>query len=309
MKPYIYIAGALTLMASVSSCNKVEIPYYEGMDGIFFDQQFIGENNESFGTADTTNLTHKLYTPVIFTQTESTDTILAIKVETTGHLRDYVRPFGVHVVADSTTAIEGEDFKLLDESYAILPGNNSTSVQVLVNLTERMYKEQVQIQLGLDPGEHFVLPFGDKFGDMPKRYMGGTSDPVPESRNYDSSVHNIFANCMLTQPANWPLGRDGVNYVVGAGVAVNHFGDFSVTKYATILKVIEARGWTASTFAAIVYPKTDRFGIINRDVAKYLREQYDKGEYVLEDDGTLMWIDNKTLVTWSPDATPADIVK
>lgn len=297
MKPLIYIAGALSIMAAVSSCNKVEIPYYDGMDAIFFDQQYEGNDNETWDVADTTVLTHKIYSPVFFMKTTRTDTILSVKVETTGYVRDYARPFGVYVVADSTTAIQGEDFDLVDDSWCILPGNNSTYIRVKINLTERMYKERVQIQLALQPGEHFELPFGEKgIGKMPKRYFDG-NDPIPDSRNYDPSIHNIFVDCMLSQPSQWPLLTHP-----------NTWGEFTVEKFAEILKVVEPRGWTAATFNNYYTMQTERQNLVNREFAKYLRAQYDKGEYVLEADGRLMWIKN-TLVTWGPDTRPEDIQK
>ena len=299
MKSLYFISAVLTAAAALSSCNKVELPYYDGMDAIFFDQQFFGEDQE--GWIDTTVLAHKLYTPVSFNKWPKSDTILAIKVETTGYVRDYPRPFGVHIVADSTTAIEGEDFELLDDSYAILPGNNSTYVHVKLNLTERMYSEQLQIQLGLDAGEHFELPFAKyAFGDMPKRQNNHPNgDPVPTSRNYDSSVHNIFVDCMLTEPSEWPKLTGHAYY----------FGKFSIAKYSLILKLVEPRGWTASTFNSKATMPMERLGIVNSILARYLREQYDKGEYVLEDDGTLMWLKNPSLVTWGEGVTPEELLK
>ena len=285
-------------MALVSSCDKAEIPYYEGMDAIFFDQQYFGKDNESWGIADTTNLAHKLYTPVLFMKDNRPDTVLAIKIETTGYVRDYPRPFGIHVVADSTSATEGVDFELLDDSYAILPGNNSTYIHVKVNLTERMYLEQVQIQLALDPGEHFVLPFGEKgIGNMPKRYFDkDEKGPVPESMNLDPSVHNIFADCLISKPSQWTFAGN-----------VYSCCENSNEKFAVILELVKSRGWTAATFNDYYTMQTERQGIVNRELAKYLREQYDKGEYVLEADGTLMWCKNTTLITWAAGTTPADI--
>lgn len=289
----------MAIATAVTGCDKVELPYYDGMDAIFFDQQYIGEANESFGSMyDSTMYTHKIYTPVSFTETDATDTILSIKIETAGYVRDYLRPFGVYVVADSTTAIEGEEFELLDDSYAILPGNNSTHVHVKLNLTERMYTGQYQIQLALDGGEHFELPFGNVFGDMPKRYVGGTLDPVPESRNYDPSIHNIFVSCMLQQPTQWTV-MPGHQYYLGA---------FSVAKFAAILEVVSSRGWVAADFNDSKRMPMERLGIVNRMFASYLREKFDKGEYVLEDDGTLMWIKN-SLITWAEGITPDELTK
>ena len=298
MKSKYLFSAVLAVAAALSSCEKHELPFYDGMDAIFFDQQYNGSANESWGSMyDTTVLVHKLYTPVSFLKMEKTDTILAIKVETTGFVRDYLRPFGVHIVADSTTATEGVDFQLLDDSYAILPGNNSTYVHVRLNLTDRMYSEMLQIQLGLDAGDHFTLPFGDKFGDMPKRYISSTVDPVPESRNYDCSVHNIFVDCMLQQPKTWPELPGHLYYL----------GDFSVKKFALILELVSPRGWTAATFENNM--SMDRLGIVNRAFGTYLRQQYDKKEYVLEEDGkTLMWCKN-SLVTWANGTTLDDLEK
>lgn len=283
---------------AVSSCNKVELPDYSGMDAIFFDQQYNGSSNEA--NFDTTVLAHKLYTPVSFTKTDSHDSILSIKVETTGYVRDYLRPFGVHIVADSTTAIQGDEFELLDDSYAILPGNNSTYVHVKVKFTERMYEERLQIQLGLDGGEYFELPFGKKlFGDMPKRYITATTDPVPESRNYDCSVHNIFVDCLYSEPKEW----------AGRPLANQYWGKFSSKKFLLILELVEPRGWTALTFENQATMQMGRQEIVSNLMGKYLREQYDKGTPVIDEDGeTLMWV-KSSLVTWAEDTKLSDLKK
>ena len=281
---------------AVSSCNKVELPDYSGMDAIFFDQQYNGSPNEA--DFDTTVLEHKLYTPVSFTKTDSHDSILSIKVETTGYVRDYLRPFGVHIVADSTTAIQGDEFELLDDSYAILPGNNSTYVHVKVKFTERMYEERLQIQLGLDGGEHFQLPFGKSaFGDMPKRYISATIDPVPESRNYDCSVHNIFVDCLYTEPKAW----------AGQPTADQYWGEFSSKKFLIMLELVEPRGWTALTFEDRATMPMGRQQIVSNLMGKYLRQQYDAGTPVIDEDGeTLMWI-KSSLVTWAEDTKLSDL--
>lgn len=288
----------MTAIFAVSSCNKVELPYYSGMDSIFFDQQYNGSSNEA--NFDTTVLEHKLYTPVSFTKTNSRDSILAIKVETTGYVRDYLRPFGVHIVADSTTAIQGDEYELIDDSYAILPGNNSTYVHVKVKFTDRMYEERVQIQLGLDGGEFFDLPFGkDAFGDMPKRYITATIDPVPESRNYDCSVHNIFVDCMYTQPKAW----------AGQPAANSYWGKFSSKKFLIILELVEPRGWTALTFENDATMQMGRQEIVSNLMGKYLRQQYDNGTPVVDEDGeTLMWI-KSSLVNWAEDTKLSDLKK
>lgn len=282
--------GAALMLATVAGCSYHEIPYYEGEDALFFDQQY--------GVAwfDTVRLSHQIYSLVPFGTMAAHDSLIEVKIETTGYLRDYDRPFGVEVVADSTTMIAGEDYELDASNAVIRAGQNSTRIKVMVHKTDRLLGNTLQLQLRLIPGEHFTLPFGENgFGKMPKRAQGG--DVYTElSTNFDPSIHNIFAHLRLEQPKGWNVTQFGYFY--------------SETKYALILKISEEKfGWTVKDF----HPDEGNKMLLNRSpvvaeaVAEYLMEQYRKGReyWVIDEDGSMMYVKG---VTWTEGTDPNKMV-
>lgn len=295
--PKLFLASS-ALAAAMSSCSEHEIDYYSGVDAIFFDQQFSGNINETW--LDTTQLAHQIYTVVNFNNISGgLDSILKIKIETTGYVRDYLRPFSVEVVADSTDAIEGEEFTILNPDLAILPGNNSTHVDVKVSVSERLYFSTCRIQLRLVPGEHFALPFGkDGFGLMPLRGAVNASVLTDLSTNYDPSIHNIFITGELSRPAMWTEGVEQISHKYS-------WGTYSLKKYRLLLSVAEPYGWGPWHFENQM--PIERMGIIQRAAASYLREQYNKGReyWVLDEDGSMMWVKG---CSWALGTRPEDMV-
>lgn len=290
MKKILYNIAAAVTLTSLAACSYHEIPYYEGVDAIYFDQQY--------GVAwfDTVRQSHQIYSLIPFGSMASADSLLEVKVETTGYVRDYDRPFGVEVVTDSTSMIAGTDYDLDLSNAVIRAGQNSTRIKVHVYKTDRLQHATLQLQLRLVPGEHFTLPFGDDgFGTMPKRAYGG--DVFTElSTNFDPSIHNIFAHIQLKKPAGWNNLQFGAYY--------------SATKYALILKFAEEQfGWHVTDFEGANSTKMllNRSPLIAAAVAEYLMEQYNKGReyWVLDEDGSMMYVKG---VTWAEGTDPNNMV-
>lgn len=273
MKKIIYLICALVSLPLAYSCKEHEIAFYDGADAIFFDQQYGVSYYDSLKQA------HMDYSYIPFGVMDERDSLLRIKIEVAGHIRDYDRPFGIEVVADSTTAVAGEDYELLSNEAVILAGQNSTHISVMMHRTPRCEEGTVQLQLRLIPGEHFTLPFGSEgIGKMPLRYT--SAETLPMSMNSDPSIHNIFTNCNLRKPKTWNN---------------DNFGIYSETKYKLILEFAEdIFGWTVSDFDND--PKgvmsTTRSVRIAGYVSKYLLEQYKKGReyWVIDEDGSMMWV-------------------
>lgn len=289
MKKIIYLICALASLPLVYSCKEHDIAFYDGPDAIFFDQQY------GPGHLDSLALSHQIYSYVPFGVISEKDSILPIKVEIAGRVRDYDRPFGIEVVADSTTAIAGEDYELLSNEGVILAGQNSTRIKVVIHRTERMEENTLQLQLRLIPGEHFVLPFGeDGIGVMPKRTNGGDVHTAL-SCNFDSSIHNIFVDCNLRKPEGWNP---------------DNFGQYSEKKYRLLLKISEELfGWTVSDFDKDPdgKMKTTRSKRVAEKVSKYLLEQYRLGRdsWVLDEDGSMMYVLG---VSWAEGTMPDQMV-
>ena len=289
MKKYIYLIGLLFTLPMFFSCDKTDIDVYSGDDAIYFDQVWQTE----VPWFDSTQLSRQYYSVVSFGKMTATDSLVHVRVETAGYIRDYDRPFGVEIVTDSTSALEGEEYELLTTSPVIKAGDNSTYVDVLVHSSERMRDETVQIQLRLIAGEHFTLPFGSTIGVLPKRTNGG--DVYTElSSNSDPAIHNIFANRLLVKPVGWNNLQFGYYY--------------SATKYELLLKMAGERfGWGVEEFEDKTKMLSFRAQIVARIVSAYLLEQYNLGReyWVLDEDGSMMYVKG---VSWAEGTMPEDMV-
>lgn len=283
MKKIIYIICALLTLPVVNGCSEHDIPLYEGEDAIFFDQQY--------GVAwfDTVRLSHQIYSLVSFGLMLKDDSLLNVKIETTGYVRDYDRPFGIEIVADSTDAVEGSDFEILDKNPMIRAGKNSVYIPILCHRTARMSDKTLQLQLQLVPGEHFSLPFGEEgIGKMPKR-DGGGDIYTQYSTNFDPSIHNVFISAKLQKPSMWNTVQFG-----------NYYSD---TKFKLMLKISEeVFGWTVEDFQDKKM-QLNRCQLVAKHVSNYLMEQYSKGRehWVLDEDGSMMWVKG---VKWAEGQDP-----
>ena len=271
MKKFIYFIAAFIILQVNFSCSEEKIDFYNGGDAIYFDQQY--------GVAwfDTVKQSRQNYSMIKFGNMDAKDSLLLIKVASAGYVRDYDRPFGVEVVADSTNAVSGEEYEILTANPMIPAGQNSTVISVLMHSSGRMDSTMVKLQLRLVPGEHFVTIFDETgIGVNPHRQNGG-GVYTELGVNYDPMIHNVFANSELQHPGYWlPI-----------------FGDFSSHKLRLFIEIPGAKfGWKPSDFEKgfeFIFPRKQ---IMVNYVGKYLLEQYNKGpEYWVADaDGTFMWV-------------------
>lgn len=281
MKKLEYICCCLLGVLSFSSCEK-EMDDYQGQDGLYFDVQYT----------DTPHFTnpemwaHQLYTWVrFFSMPEGTnETQLSLKVNVVGKACDYDREFEVAVVADSTTAIAGEEYKDLSEHCVIKAGETCGYVTLTALRSERITNEVVQLQLSLVPNEYFNLPL-TYLVEMPGRY---SEELKAFYRNPDPRIHNIFISDVLTQPKYWHVD----------------FGHYTNTKMEMFLEFYPDKSYddysTASTMPNVVKD------IIVQMTANYLIENFRAGNPILDsDDGTMMWVKG---VPWDETSMPEDVV-
>lgn len=277
MKKIIYIVSALFTLPLINSCSQHEVPFYDGKDAIYFDQQWSDFANTAI---DTVMLPHQIYSFIPFGLRVEDDTLLRVKVETTGYVRDYDRPFGIEIVADSTTASEGAEFEILDKNPVIKAGENLTYIPVLCHRTNRIMVDTaaLQLQIRLVPGEHFSLPFGEEgVGKIPGRYNQDGNTLTARSNNWDPAIHNIFISGKYDKPNRWHNVQFG-RY-------------FSQKKFSLILKVMEEDfGWSIAEFNNPTI--SDRAYLIAIHVSTYLMEQYYKGRehWVIDEDGSMMYV-------------------
>lgn len=301
MKKLSYLIGLLSISMLWTGCSKEDIDIYSGEDALYFAQQwgvahFVNNIDVSSGSRNA----HQPYSRIAFGNMAELDSMLRVNIQITGFVRDYDRPFKVEIVKDSTTAIEGTEFELVDpETDAVIrAGQTSTQIRVHCHKSDRMNDENLQLQLRIIPGEYFTLPFDkDGFGKMPIIHSGSEVLNEYHNNNYDPSIHNIFLNNFLIMPTGW---------------IARWMGEWNEDKYALLLDMTrEKLGWTILTWndAENMWPSGGtRYALAQKILAEYLMEQYRKGRefWVLDPDGTMMWVPDQNL-PWAEDARPENM--
>lgn len=298
MKKIIYFTLLSLFSITIwAGCSKEDIEIYSGEDAIYFAQQWGTAHfvNDISTTSSNMKNAHRGWSKIGFGELIVNDSTLNLHILTSGTVKDYDRPFKIEVVADSTTAIEGPEYEILDTDLFIPAGEVGTIVRILFHETPRMNDENLKLQVHLIPNEHFSTPFDkDGFGRMPIIHSGAPTDHEYDDWNNDPSRHNIYINNFLVKPAQWNDYNMGV---------------WSEKKYRLLLDYTgEMLGWNVET-----WNNNDKMWSGNgyqvgvNFLGKYLKEQYDKGReyWVLDPDGTMMWCRHAALNgLWSDDTRP-----
>lgn len=304
MKNLIYLTGLLfTGLLLWTGCTKEDIETYSGEDAIYFAQQWgLSYMENHLNPTGGMKNAHQTYSKIGFGEMIVSDSLLEVNIQTSGFIKDYDRKFNVEVVADSTTAIEGTEYEIIDTDLMIPAGQSATTMRIMFHKTPRMNDENLQLQIRLVPGEHFVLPFGKGgYGKMPIIHSNAVINNE-FGMNTDPAIHNIFINNFLVEPSRWgPL-------------APSTLGIWSEKKYRLLLDYTgEMLGWTVATWndEAKMWPPATGYQVGLNYLGKYLREQYEKGReyWVLDPDGTMMWCNHEALAgLWSEDTRPEQMM-
>jgi hypothetical protein len=282
MKKIFYILPAFLLLPFLGSCDK-ELMDYEGQDGLFFDAQYGAE------WGDTTVWAHQLYTLVSFGNVDDEELEAAVKVAVAGSVKDYPRPFKLKLVADSTTVSE-EEYEFLTQEFVIPANQNHTYLRMKFKKSDRMKETTLQLQVALEPNDHFTLPFSE-IGQIPGRW-----DDVRKeySTNDNPSIHNFFVNNMLVKPNGWHDVQFGYTY--------------TQKKHELLLKIAyEKFGFGKADFEEKSKMQAGRAQAIAKETVKFLKAQYALGRehWILDEDGTMMWVSG---CPWAVGTNPDDMV-
>ena len=150
---YILLSGYLAL--SLMACDQ-EIDYpYEGKDRIYF-QCFTFNSYTRIRTyTDSLTFSFGLLPDSIHIDTAK------IVVEYTGHSSEVERIYHVNVIQDSTTAIEGVHYQIIDKEQKFRPNALNDTLRIVVyrdHMNSRFKeKERYRLELELEPSEDFDL--------------------------------------------------------------------------------------------------------------------------------------------------------
>lgn len=261
-----------------ASCTK-EMMQYEGMEGIYF----AARSGPYY--ADSSSWAYRPYTNVEFVRHPETVTELNIniKVQITGPMKDYARPFIVEVNPDSTTAVENVHYKSFPR-VCIVPANSIFGyIPVTLVRTTDMLEDVKILGLKLVANEHFGLAFPEW------KHIPGVGDTnVGTDTAFDARFHVIRVSDMLVRPEVW---RGSLS--VSTNKETGLWGVFSRKK---ILLMCELFHLKYEDFGKEETMPLALSTLIAMELQRYLVNQFNAGTPVLENDGRLMWAGS---VPWS----------
>jgi uncharacterized protein DUF4843 len=237
---YLFIAaGALMLFA----CKKESVPLYSGISAVFFSN-----------TTDSSKITFA------YDLSTKKDSIINIRVYTTGQLADTDREFKLIVDTSLTNALANTHYQILTQKFIIKAGTAFTNVQVKLLRTPEMVSKTYSIIIKLMPTESFTTDYSWDWVSVSK----GTWRPITR---YTITVDDFFS-----KPKNW---QDAV------------FGPYTRTKLNAISDFfeIEMPMWNiqgAGGYAAVAW------GVFGKVFQRYLTDEATAGHIILDEDGKQM---------------------
>lgn len=286
MKKTLLFAMFISSIVIMTSCEK-DLMDYQGESSIYFD---VRRGNE---WRDSTFWARQYYTQLNFIDKIGDALEVELPVAISGPVTDWPRSFRVEVVKDSTTAVEGVDFDFQRE-WTLPAGAALTHIKLVVYRQADLEDTLRTVMLRVQDNENFTtrlnfdkdLPGRDNILDGEKKYSG------------DPRFHTVELTLSIKKPVDW-WGFDYPKTDTYPGLELDVLGAFSSKKYLLMLQVL---GYSEAMFCEAIKTK-DRARIVDEIFGRYLVQQFDKGEPVLEKDGRLMWVQSVQTIhnkKWMP---------
>lgn len=267
-----YMLGVLVLMLT-ASCEK-EMKNYDGMEGVYFAQQWGSSNYSEYPYRPFTNV------ELVKLPGTVTEYTANIKVMFTGAVKDYDRYFNVAINPDSTTAVEGVHYKPLAESVLVPANATYAYIPVVVKRTPDLQVASKNIGLKLVANNDFGIAF-PKWKNIPGL---GTGTLTSADTAFDNSLHTLVISDLIIQPAIW---RGSVNATTKRDQG--SWGGFTRKKIELMYKLFNL---TYEDFASDKTMTGILVSLITQEMARYLIAQFNAGTPVKEEDGRLMFVGN-----------------
>lgn len=198
-KNSLYIIIPTLIIAAFTSCKKSELTSFDQPAMVHFYKLFTDAQKDSV-----------LYTFAVKPASLIQDTV-KLPVRIAGKAADKDRVINLKTVADSTTAVEGTDYKI--HSAIVHAGKYNDSILLIVYRKPAMKSEEKRLMLEIIPSADF----------QPGLY--NTPSAGSDVKQTGGSVRMLIKiNDFLTQPANWSL-------------LSSFFGTYSKVKYQFIIDV------------------------------------------------------------------------
>ncbi|MBL1408879.1 DUF4843 domain-containing protein [Sphingobacterium faecale] len=221
----LYIALAL----SVSSCKQEALLSYDEQPRVYFNlhrDELMTPRPGSFATNILVDFAPK-HSDVV------TDTLL-IRVQASGPLASVERSFDFKVLPAKSDAVEGIDYKILNEKYLMPAGKNDTIVRLVMLRSDGLKKKQVQASFRLTANEHFELgPIADT-----------TLNPYRRVQEF-----KVRARDIVLKPTNWE------------SFIQTYFGVYSEVRYRFVIDVLGKMEFPSTTSASTM--RTNKTKLVN----------------------------------------------
>ncbi|UYQ92661.1 DUF4843 domain-containing protein [Chitinophaga horti] len=261
----------LVLTLTTASCKK-DMMEYEGIVGVYFAARsgpyYAAPNSWPF----------RSFTNVEFVSqpADVNEVKLQIPVMITGPMKNYDRVFLVEVNPDSTSALEKVHYQAFPRTCTIPANAIQGFVPITVMRTADMLTENKRLGLRLVANENFGLSF-PKWRAIPDLGTGSVgADTV-----FDATLHMININDLMVEPAVW-RGKMVPETKQETGL----WGVFSRKKLELMCQLLHL---TYQDFSSDATMPTILSSLIANEMARYLKDQFNAGTPVKEDDGRLMW--------------------
>ena len=259
----------------LTACEKQEIPVFASDDqGIYFQRVssfILGSTTEYYGDS----------TAYSFASVAGTvkNAVLSATARTMGKVVDYDRPFKVVIDKEESTAIEGIHYEANLDTVRIPAGASSVYVRVRFFRTDDLTDKTVRLVLRLEDNEYFkcYLP------EYKNTNAYSVTGAMIRGDRYVFSLSEMY-----TEPNYWTW------------FGVDYFGNWTPKKYTIVNMVcgLNASDWgIAGQSGAKV--SLGRFNFFAVAVQKYLQEQADAGEPVLDSDENYMQLAPAYVVNYS----------
>lgn len=248
MKRYFILPILGCLLLLCHSCQK-DLDLYSGKASVYFSMFSTGLGLSQ--PIDSTVLSFA------FEPLSIKDSVVVLKVNTLGPLSSTERRFKAVVDPQQTTAVAGEDYEVLADSYVVAAGQNTAELPVKVKRSAALKNKSRRLAIRLVASTDFELALTTAIS------RNGTSKS-------SALIHRIDFTDVIEQPANWYT-------------AAYYFGKFSRKKLYLMneLTKVPLNQLTGNmTVAARRY--------VGSLTKKYLQEMAAAGTPVLEEDGSLM---------------------
>lgn len=266
MKKLTSIITAVIFTLVYSSCEK-ETMDFEGEDAIYFAVQWGPDHGDS------TVWAFQHFSPIEFMEIDRDMHEVKLRVSLLGRKKDYDRPFEFQIVPDSTTAIQGLEYKINSFQGVIKADEVYTDLIIPVFRTKDIKEVEKTIGIELLSNDYFDLSI-EKWEPLHPYWSS------EKHQEFNPAFHMITLSDFLSKPNIW-IGM--ANNGVEAGI----WGEFTEKKFNLICELANV---TYADFENSTTMPMARAQVIREVVANHLQTLYDQGKPILEDDGRLMWV-------------------